>query len=363
MNSMDAHNRDFDQIRKGIINANWQRFKATGPVLHSSATSIQQQRRINELQTADHQSVVGRSWVGDLAMMTDTTVSDMFSSSLSCKIFLGGVSWYTNDNDIVQRFLPYGLCHLELPSRSTSNISTTTTTALASTTNQQHQAVASLGFAYLIFENGNCVKKLLSECWRRQIKPEVAGSLSQFSLATNRQNTFYIDLPSSHGSKPVEVIPWALSDNNYFRQGVIPPLDPKRTVFIGNLHGTVRAKELALMIEQIFKCSVEYAGIDVDKYKYPIGSGRVTFQRGADYNDAINTAFVDIRTSRFQKRIQIDPYLEDVICPRCKHNDGSYFCRTCFEYFCMQCWTLIHQNLSETHPKPLARRQKRFLRE
>lgn len=314
---------------------------------------------------------MGSSWTGELGTCCGEDNREFFlETSLSCKLFLGGVSWYTSDNDIVQRFMPYGLRHLELPSRFQQLPNP------VAGMGSQALAVASLGFAYLIFNNEMSVRQLLVDCSCRYSKMPLSAILtancspSDYCSVVETQRmkndhrgkvSFYIDLPSSHGSKPVEVIPWALSDNNYFRPGVVPPLDPKRTVFIGNLHGTIRARELASMIEQIFNCSVEYAGIDIDKYRYPIGSGRVTFQRGADYSAAINTAFVDVRTSRFQKRIQIDPYLEDVVCPRCKRSDGPYFCRTCFEYFCVDCWVLAHQYLAERHPKPLARRQKRTL--
>jgi cytoplasmic polyadenylation element-binding protein len=53
---------------------------------------------------------------------------------------------------------------------------------------------------------------------------------------------------------------------NYFR----PPqqLDSKKTIFVGNLHGTMTARYLWRLMEDLFGGAV-YAGVDIDKYKYP----------------------------------------------------------------------------------------------
>lgn len=45
------------------------------------------------------------------------------------------------------------------------------------------------------------------------------------------------------------------------------------------------------------------AGIDTDKNKYPIGSGRCTFVDYKNYVKAVNAAFVDIKTPRFTKKV------------------------------------------------------------
>src|ERR1700721_2178585 len=52
----------------------------------------------------------------------------------------------------------------------------------------------------------------------------------------------------------------------YFR----PPqqLDSKKTIFVGNLHGTMTARYLWRLMEDLFNGAV-YAGVDIDKYKYP----------------------------------------------------------------------------------------------
>ena len=49
-----------------------------------------------------------------------------------------------------------------------------------------------------------------------------------------------------------------------------PPqqLDSKKTIFVGNLHGTMTARYLWRLMEDLFSGAV-YAGVDIDKYKYP----------------------------------------------------------------------------------------------
>lgn len=44
-------------------------------------------------------------------------------------------------------------------------------------------------------------------------------------------------------------------------------------------------------------------GLDTDKYKYPIGSGRVTFSNYWSYMKAVVTAFIEIKTSQFTKKV------------------------------------------------------------
>ena len=72
---------------------------------------------------------------------------------------------------------------------------------------------------------------------------------------------------------------------------------------------------------------VIYAGIDTDKHKYPIGSGRVTFNSNKSYMKAVAAAFVEIKCEKFNKKVQVDPYLEDSLCSCCLLKQGPYFCR------------------------------------
>lgn len=44
-----------------------------------------------------------------------------------------------------------------------------------------------------------------------------------------------------------------------------------------------------------------FVGIDTDKYKYPIGSGRVTFSTYQSYTKAVAASFVEVKTPKFCK--------------------------------------------------------------
>lgn len=48
---------------------------------------------------------------------------------------------------------------------------------------------------------------------------------------------------------------------------------------------------------------INILGIDTDKNKYPIGSGRVTFDNVRSYVRAISAAYVEIRTDKFTKKV------------------------------------------------------------
>ena len=126
-------------------------------------------------------------------------------------------------------------------------------------------------------------------------------------------------------SKEVQVIPWVLADSNYVR---CPSqrLDPQKTVFVGALHGMLNAEGLAHIFNDLFG-GVVYAGIDTDRHKYPIGSGRVTFSNTKSYMKAVSAAFIEIKTLKFTKKVQVDPYLEDALCSSCLLKQGPYFCR------------------------------------
>lgn len=46
-------------------------------------------------------------------------------------------------------------------------------------------------------------------------------------------------------------------------------------------------------------------GIDTDKYKYPIGSGRVTFSSYQSYTKAVAASFVEVKTPKFSKKVRV----------------------------------------------------------
>lgn len=40
---------------------------------------------------------------------------------------------------------------------------------------------------------------------------------------------------------------------------------------------------------------------------------------------AVAAAFIEIKTPRFCKKVQVDPYLEDTLCSLCGMTQGPYF--------------------------------------
>lgn len=121
----------------------------------------------------------------------------------------------------------------------------------------------------------------------------------------------------------MQVIPWILNDSNYTKS-TSQKLDPSKTVFVGALHGMLNAEGLAKIMNDLFGgviytgrflsefsmifglfCFVSVIGIDTDKYKYPIGSGRVTFDNQRSYMKAVGAAFIEIKTAKFTKKVRI----------------------------------------------------------
>ncbi len=62
----------------------------------------------------------------------------------------------------------------------------------------------------------------------------------------------------------------------------------------------------SLTLNHIFLKIVKksFSGIDTDKYKYPIGSGRVAFNNTKSYLNAMAAAFIEIRTPKFTKKVR-----------------------------------------------------------
>lgn len=114
------------------------------------------------------------------------------------------------------------------------------------------------------------------------------------------------------------------------------------------------ADGLAKVMDDLFG-GVVFAGLDTDKHKYPLGSGRVTFDNQDSYLKAISAAFVEIKSARFKKKIQIDPYIEnEMMCSVCGIQQTSpIFCREDFLYFCGKCWEMNHSDPESAKHRPI----------
>ena len=199
----------------------------------------------------------------------------------SNKVFLGGVPWDIRDDELKFQLREFGNVKLQHPGKEVR---------LASSTTKEKA-----GYLYVIFEGEKQVKKFLKNC--STIYSEDCPFPRKLFKITSRRLK----------NKEVQVIPWNTHDSNYVstRNGYQPHLvkaDNERTIFVGALHGMMTAEFLAEVFSDLFG-PVMYVGLDTDRHKYPIGSGRVTFQNGKSYKKAVSAAFIDIKCGQFFKKV------------------------------------------------------------
>jgi len=247
------------------------------------------------------------------------------TGEFSRKVFLGGVPWDVTEIHLQQTFGRYGDFKVEWPSNFNAKRNTTKS------------------FLYLIFSNLSSIPLLLNDCAVEQH----GGSV-----------TYTMGLLCDLMSRPVQLIPWFVEDNAVLYKDQ-DRVNSKLTVFVGALHGRLYAHALAHIFEEVFG-NVAYVQIDTDRYKYPIGSGRVTFATFDSYRAAIEENYLTIVAPKFSKRIQIEPYIEDIPCGMCRLVSAPNFCksRLCFDYFCDNCWGWQHSIKELRSHQPVKRNRK-----
>ncbi|EPB74109.1 hypothetical protein ANCCEY_06780 [Ancylostoma ceylanicum] len=256
------------------------------PVTPPAATSERKKRTMDYYRssTSGTRQCTGYIWSGELPPRNYS------NPTFSSKIFVGGVPWDITESALIDAFSPYGNCRVEWPCKEVRSPRSNLKTRGKVT-----------GYVYMVFETERSVRSLLQDC------SQEFGSAGEwyFKLKARRNQTSEI--------RQVQVIPWVVSDSSY-NDDPSCHLDPKKTVFVGALHGMLTAHVLFSIMNELYG-NVVFVGIDTDKYKYPIG-----------------------------KKVQIDPFLEDSCCMVCGAAQGPYFCRdnNCFRYFCGPCWQTRH---------------------
>ena len=258
------------------------------------------------------------TWTGELPP------KDANDNKYSRKVFLGGVPWDITNENLEETFSMFGSLTVEWPPFK----------------NGQKPK----GYVYIVFDDATSVNKLLVFCrsYSAKVFRDVSdGTMYKYHVRSEKMN-----------SKEIQVIPWNLNDSTK----VIGPQDKvnmHHQVFVGGLHGMLTATGLAKVMNDLFG-NVVYVEIDIDKYKYPLGSGRVNFSSLESYQKAIQGKYVQVKcmSPKVDKRIQIDPYIrENENCSKCIEYPGPVYCRMCLDYFCEDCWDWHMRDSSTKHER------------
>uniref|UniRef100_A0A7E4W5Q0 RRM domain-containing protein n=1 Tax=Panagrellus redivivus TaxID=6233 RepID=A0A7E4W5Q0_PANRE len=175
---------------------------------------------------------------------------------------------------------------------------------------------------YLVFESPDSVQAMIH-------------------CAHKRKGGLYFDFFYDGKLEHIQVIPWYCQDL-YYSNPKVQSVDRSKTafntVFIGAIHALLTASAIAEIFEETFG-TVAYADLRCDGNSYPIGCGSVTFADTESCRKAVAMGSVDVVTSKFGRRITIDPFVRACPCsvPNCSQL-GKVFCKDCFNYFCLGCF-------------------------
>lgn len=243
----------------------------------------------------------------------------------SVKVFLGGVPWDMNNDDMLEAFRQFGVIAVQRPGKEVR-------------ASRASKDLSKAGYLYLIFDESKSIHRLINVC---KISFDEEGSKYIYSLQSKR----------SRKVKDVQVIPWDKEDSSYFRSGfprnhsggpLETAIDESRMIFLGALHGMMNAKSVFEALEEMYG-PTDYVILETDRYDYPMGFGRAQLSTQDCYLRALSSRFMQVISKRFKKTIQIDPYLQDHKCDHCQFENGPVYCYECKQYFCRNCWTVWHQ--------------------
>uniref|UniRef100_A0A8C4PWU7 RRM domain-containing protein n=1 Tax=Eptatretus burgeri TaxID=7764 RepID=A0A8C4PWU7_EPTBU len=261
--------------------------------------SIEQQAQLHRQAAAVSEATC--TWSGCLP-------SHYFKNPVfSPKVFLGGVPWDMTEAGLINTFKIFGSVSVEWPGKDGKH------------PRCPPKGNMPKGYVYILFDSDKSVRALLQTCTHDFRNGGLHGDY-YYKVSSRRMR-----------SKEVQVIPWVVAGSdfvwNHSRR-----LEPVKTVFVGALHGMLNAEGLAKIMNDLFD-GVVHAGIDTDKHRYPIGSGRVAFNNHKSFMKAVHSAFIEIKTLKFTKK-------------------------ACFKYYCKACWYFSHALESLHHHQPLTRNQK-----
>ncbi|KAI3388810.1 hypothetical protein SNEBB_002179 [Seison nebaliae] len=308
-----------------------------------------------------------------------------FPPKFSCKMFVGGLPHNCTEDDLYEFFSQFSSeviieeplhtiesltaneSEISPPPPPSSSTTTATTTIISLPTRTTSSEITLInkdsfpGYTYVMLETHEDVSDMLSTCEMVRYP-----SFQSYHLQ--------LTIPEKEIDKDIQIIPWRISDCLYYplmedklnsEEQVLEvqqlAINPKLTVFVGSLHGTMTAYHLFQLMNDLYG-SVIFVAIDMDRHRYPIGSARVVFSNFYNYFQAVQSEYIEMKTEQFQKKLQIDPYLEEHICSCCMNADGIYFCRDlyCFRYFCRACWLYLHDNDTLYAHRPIKRAPRRL---
>lgn len=239
---------------------------------------------------------------------------DVISEKFSRKVFVGGLPPDIDEDEIHSSFCRFGPLTVDWPHKAESK-----------------SYFPPQGYAFLLYKDEISVQRLINMCVMHDGKLYLCVSSPTIK------------------DKPVQIRPWCLSDTDLVLDSS-QPIDPRKTIFVGGVPRPLRAAELAMIMDRLYG-GVCYAGIDVDPdLRYPKGAGRVAFSNQQSYIAAISARFIQLKHGEIDKKVEVKPYvLDDQMCDechglRCNGKFAPYFCSniTCLQYYCEQCWTIIH---------------------